>query len=115
LFFPAPKEANDDQSFIFSTVRISAHDKKRERYISEGGKAKIIAVPTKMMYAKSMEITSKRSMAKKNAGDESTEETDDLEGTSENSIEIDKMLLVKLPLVSPREKGWKRLADQVAY
>lgn len=85
---------------------MTAHDKKKDRYFKEGGKARIFASPTKFVYAKSMNVSSHQASiyGKKDMDDdESTEETDDVENRVENTVEMDKILLVKMPRANPRD------------
>jgi aminoglycoside phosphotransferase (APT) family kinase protein len=43
--------------------------------------------------------------------EESTEETDDCQQT----VQLDRVLLVKMPKVMPKDKDWKKLLDQISY
>jgi hypothetical protein len=80
LNFPTLKEGSGDHPFIFNTIAVKSYDKKRERYFSEGGKAKLFVSPTKFVYAKSMDVANNETLrAKKDMDEESTEETDELE------------------------------------
>ena len=47
--------------------------------LSEGGKAKIVASPTKFIYAKSMDVSKVPTTKKDDMEEESTEETDDVQ------------------------------------
>lgn len=59
------REGSGDHPYIFNTIQVTSHDKMRERVISEGGKAKILASPTKFFYAKSMDVHKAQPIKKK--------------------------------------------------
>jgi hypothetical protein len=69
LNFPIHKEIVNDHSFTFNTIRVISYDKKRERYLAQGGRAKIIASPIKFQYTKSGNVFGEENLRKKDLGD----------------------------------------------
>lgn len=77
LGFPLPKEAPHDHHCIFNTITVTNYHKEAERFLAEGGRAKIIASPTRFFYSKSYNPLLVESIAKKGKGDESTNDTEE--------------------------------------
>lgn len=60
-----------------------------------------------------MDVTYRQPTTKKeDVDDESTEETDDV---AKNGVEMERVLLAKMPRVSSKDREWKRQLDQISY
>lgn len=73
--FPLPKEAPHDHHCIFNTITVTNYHKEAERFLAEGGRAKIIASPTRFFYSKSYNPLVESTL-KKAKGDDTTADTE---------------------------------------
>lgn len=76
LGFPMPKEAPHDHPFIFNTITVTNYLKEGERFVAEGGRAKIIASPSRFFYSKSFNPLSE-SAGRKQKSEGSTADTEE--------------------------------------
>lgn len=77
-------------------------DKRNQKLIAEGGRAKIIASQTKFVYCKSMNFSEDSRSNKDKLSKTDDDSTEECEEPEIISPEMEKTLLVKVPKASPR-------------
>lgn len=90
MHFPIPKDS-EVLPFLFSSVIVVQHDKKKDRCLFEGGKGRLMASPSKFYYVQSVNIFEGRGK-----GEGSSEETEDCEKSMKEQSSIEKTFLVKM-------------------